>query len=284
MTPAFGLSAPAPVLARATLRPRGGVVAAPIADLRRAPDHKSELVSQALHGEVVRVLGLSADRKWLRVEAGRDRDRGWLRAWSVALGDPRAWDRVARHAVDRAWTGPAAGALPFGARLAVARGAVLGPLGPVRVDRRALARLPAGPTGGGLALIRTARKFLGVAYHWGGRTPAGLDCSGLVQVVLARHGHVFPRDANEQCATLGGPNRLRPLGSGNPPAGALWFFGPNAREVTHVALAAGGLRVIHAYGWVRWGSLDPLSSEFEPELFRSVLGFEVVSRKVGTAP
>ncbi len=42
--------------------------------------------------------------------------------------------------------------------------------------------------------------------------------------------------------------------------------------MSHVAIASGGLGLVHAYGWVRVGSLDPESEDFEPELFRSVLG------------
>ena len=38
--------------------------------------------------------------------------------------------------------------------------------------------------GRGLALIELAREFLGYQYLWGGRTPKGFDCSGLVQTVF----------------------------------------------------------------------------------------------------
>ena len=255
---------PVPLLARGE-RPSAGVVAAPSADLRTRPDHKSELLSQALFGEVVRVRAVSGDRKWLYVESGDDRDVGWMRAWSVALGDVRAWKP--RHTVDRLWAGPL---LPFGARVMYARGEVRGPLGPIAVPREALLRVPGRP-GRRSAMVATAARFLGVPYHWGGRTPAGLDCSGLVQLVAMRNGIALPRDAREQCAKLEGGRRLRPLGPA--PAGALWFFGASRRSVTHVAIGTGGLALLHAYGWVRRGSLDPLAPDFEPELFRNCLGY-----------
>jgi hypothetical protein len=258
------LKPPVPVLSRGSVV-RGGVVAAPSADLRRGPDHKSELLSQALFGEVVSVRSVSADRKWLRVATGDDRDLGWMRCWSVALGDVREW--MPRHLVDRMWAGPS---LPFGSRVLKTRSGVLGPLGPLKVPPSALAPVPV-RAARRAAMVGAALRFLGVTYHWGGRTPAGLDCSGLVQLAALRHGIRLPRDAREQCAAFGGPGRLRPLGLA--PAGALWFFGPNRRTVTHVAIGTGGLGLVHAYGWVRRGSLDPLSKVFEPELFRSCLGF-----------
>jgi len=40
--------------------------------------------------------------------------------------------------------------------------------------------------------------FLGAPYSWGGRTPAGADCSGMVQAVLQACGHELPRDSHDQ--------------------------------------------------------------------------------------
>jgi cell wall-associated NlpC family hydrolase len=76
--------------------------------------------------------------------------------------------------------------------------------------------------------------------------------------------------------------RLRPLAAvagARPRPGDLWFFGPNPGSVTHVALSTGGLGLIHAYGSVRPGSLDPLAAAFEPELFRFVLGWKSLPAK-----
>jgi len=281
---AFAFAAPVPVLARGAGVPAAGVVVAPIADLRRRPDHVSELLNQALFGETVRVLGLSPDRKWLKVESGEDRDQGWLRAWSVALGSAaaaRRWHASARHMVDRRWAPLSTGDLPFGARVARVRGGFAGPLGPLALPARTVVVVPRRP-GPAKALLPAARRFLGVSYHWGGRSPAGLDCSGLVQLAAGRNGILLPRDAAEQCAALGGPRALRRLEEARARAGDLWFFGPNRRTVTHVAIAAGGLGLVHAYGWVRQGSLDPEAEDFEPELFRSVLGFASLAKRALT--
>jgi cell wall-associated NlpC family hydrolase len=178
------------------------------------------------------------------------------------------------------------GALPFGARLAPGdpRG-VEGPLGPVRLARAraGTVRLAAGGRGAkrGQRVVSAARRFLGASYHWGGRTFAGLDCSGLIQLAARREGILLPRDAREQCGAVGGGGRLRPFAPGfpGPRAGDLWFFGPSAEKVTHVALSTGDLGLIHAYGSVQWGSLDPLSAVFEPELFRFVLGWQSLPNK-----
>ena len=51
--------------------------------------------------------------------------------------------------------------------------------------------------------VATAERFLGAPYVWGGKTHAGIDCSGLVQTALAGAGIACPRDTDQQEAALG---------------------------------------------------------------------------------
>ncbi|MEP7027363.1 MAG: NlpC/P60 family protein [Candidatus Eisenbacteria bacterium] len=290
---ADALTLPAPT---APLLAGAGVVAVPVADLRRRPGQASELVSQGLFGETYRVLGRSRDGRWLHARGDEDGYAGWMRSWSLALGARpavAAWRARANLRVDRPWIelGAGLGALPFGARVALVRGGAFGPLGPLGPAQTGLALLPSTPTRSaparlGRALVATARRFEGVSYHWGGRTFAGTDCSGLVQLAARPHGLFLPRDARDQCRKAGGTRGLRRFESALSPAakavgilpGDLWFFGPRAGGVTHVAISTGGLELVHAYGRVGPGSLDPGSGEFLPELFRSVLGWAPLRR------
>ena len=50
-----------------------------------------------------------------------------------------------------------------------------------------------------------ALRFLGAPYLWGGRSSIGLDCSGLVQMALARCGKTAPRDSDMQACKSGAP-------------------------------------------------------------------------------
>lgn len=288
--PQASLLAPLPAAPRA---PRAalaaGVVTVPVADQRRRPDHASELVNQLLFGESVRVSRLSHDRRWLLVVSEEDGYGGWMRSWSLALGASAAvarWRLAARRIVERPWlerAGSPGGWLPFGARLVRAPGGgMLGPLGPLALAGgwRGTAAIPPARAGSGRGrrVVATARRFLGASYHWGGRSFAGIDCSGLVQLASRRHGLVLPRDARQQCRVAQGSGRLRALEDPGPQPGDLWFFGPTPRKVSHVALSTGGLGLLHAYGSVRTGSLDPRSRVFEPELFRFVLGWQTLPK------
>lgn len=47
-------------------------------------------------------------------------------------------------------------------------------------------------------LIRTAQKFIGTPYMWGGASTCGLDCSGLVRLVYFMNGILLKRNASQQ--------------------------------------------------------------------------------------
>ena len=90
--------------------------------------------------------------------------------------------------------------------------------------------------------MRLARHWPGVPYLWGGRTDLGADCSGFVQAVFATVGVGLPRDSYQQAEAH--PD-VRGSGVSTEP-GDLLFFAPNEGTITHVALALGGSRIIHA--------------------------------------
>ena len=87
--------------------------------------------------------------------------------------------------------------------------------------------------------LETAGRFLGVPYLWGGRTSDGLDCSGLLQIVLQRAGLAVPRDTDQQESAVG-----RALDDWGDPSeflpGDLVFF-PG-----HVGFVLEGGRFLHA--------------------------------------
>ena len=88
----------------------------------------------------------------------------------------------------------------------------------------------------GTRAVELARKQLGVPYVYGGSSPSGFDCSGLVSWVYGRLGIGLPHNA----AALYGVGRRVPLGSMRP--GDLVFF----PGLGHVGMYIGHGRMIHA--------------------------------------
>ncbi len=88
------------------------------------------------------------------------------------------------------------------------------------------------------SMVRTAKRFLGIPYRWGGTSSFGLDCSGLVQHVYALHGLILPRDANQQAES----DKTRRITREELIPGDLIFFG----KYSHVGMAISHHEFIHA--------------------------------------
>ena len=111
------------------------------------------------------------------------------------------------------------------------------------------------------SIITTALKLKGVPYFWGGMTPKGVDCSGLVRWSCLMNGILLPRNAS-QMVHCGDEVSLDQLQRGD-----LVFFGTPAqdgkpRRVTHVGIYIGDGRIIHSSHLVRVNSLDPSQPDY----------------------
>lgn len=105
-------------------------------------------------------------------------------------------------------------------------------------------------------VINTAEDYIGVPYRWGGMSPeTGFDCSGYVRYVFARQGVQLPRTSREQAgAGQGVAARVSQLRQGD-----IMLFAETRKAISHVAIYAGGGRIIHSSssgGGVRYDVLD----------------------------
>lgn len=120
-------------------------------------------------------------------------------------------------------------------------------------------------TGGNEAELRprlceTALSYLGAQYRWGGKTPLGIDCSGLVSMTYLLHGVVIYRDAHIKPGFA-----LHEISFDAAKPGDLLFF-PG-----HVALYLGEGRFVHATGHtgtegVILSSLNADDADYRPDL------------------
>lgn len=256
------------------LQQRNAWVTASVADARAEPSHASEQVTQALLGEALEPL--LQRQGWLLARL-RDGYVAWLRDWHLRLV-PASVPQDFQARCDARVKGPLCTLreAPDGAAIGEA---VLGTwvqqgegrAGWRRVEwpgRAGWLRDTDLTTGDGDwppdagAILSTLRLFGGVPYVWGGKSPKGFDCSGLVQFVFGLHGVELPRDSDEQFECGQPVEEVVP--------GDLLFFGRD--QISHVAVALDGQQFVHARGEVRCNALQPHHPLYDAELARIYRG------------
>ncbi|MFI2741663.1 NlpC/P60 family protein [Zhouia sp. PK063] len=116
-------------------------------------------------------------------------------------------------------------------------------------------------------LIATAKSMLGVPYLWGGTSLKGVDCSGFTKTIYYLNGWILPRDASQQIyeGTIIDSTKTW----SNLQVGDLLFFGKPATKdhkerVIHVGMWIGGdEQFIHSSGKVRISSMNPKDSLYD---------------------
>ena len=223
------------------------IARAAIAPVLAEPRIRAEQVTQLVLGETAAVTQRSGD--WRRVCTHFDGYDGWINSGYLQEAEDAEVDDWRARAT--AWSEEATvriGAshlrLPLRARVVLEEDAVSLPgglrgrviSGTVRQvgDATAAARVKA-PERWAL------EHFAGSPYQWGGVTPWGVDCSGLVQTTFAARGVVLPRDSAQQ-AFHGAAVSLEAVRPGD----LLFFSGEATSAITHVAFAADADTLIHS--------------------------------------
>jgi cell wall-associated NlpC family hydrolase len=244
-------------------------------------DLNGRTLTQALFGDVVQVEEVAGG--WARVvalgQAAPPLDPrgypGWLPAAHIVSEDPGEQPAAGKYVVDalvstlherREAASPAVEVV-LGTRLTVlgrAQGrrvpvAAPGRPAPLWADRADLVPV-AGPPPAACDVLQVALRFQGVPYIWGGVSPYGIDCSGLVYLAHRRLNAVVPRDAGDQA------DASRPVEPGGQAPGDLCFFRDGHGQIDHVGLVYGPGQLVHASGPAGQVRREPLAEELARRL------------------
>ena len=234
---------------------RHALVRSAIAPVYAEPRLPAPQISQLVLGMRVELLSHTAE--WYRLR-GEDGYIGWVYQGYLETGDDDwafSWERgengesvvsLGAELVDV--DGRVLARLPWGARLSRHSGAFHLPDGRsgsvANGDVIDVDRLGDWFPHRGESVARTARRWYGAPYLWGGVTLNGVDCSGFTQAVMWMHAIALPRDSDlqERAGTPVTPGsglaELRP--------GDLLFFAEQDARISHVAISLGGPIIIHS--------------------------------------
>ena len=223
------------------------ITRAALAPVLAQPTVRAEQVTQLVLGETAVVLERTGD--WLRVCTQADDYDGWIHSgYLTEVEDPAAEE----------WRFRATG-WSEGATIRLAGAQIPLPLRARVVLESDVIRLPDGQHGRVAAgciremqdTVAVARAkaperwafehFLGSPYQWGGVTPWGVDCSGLVQTTFAARGVALPRDSAQQVAH-GTSISLDAI----QPGDLLFFRSETSAAITHVAFAGEADTLVHS--------------------------------------
>jgi hypothetical protein len=236
--------------------------------LRAEPRHQSEIVSQLLFGETFELL--ERTENWVRIVTTFDGYQGWISdlqftmidGYDLLTGKPPVLTNTIITEATKLSDGskvyiPFGSSLPFfeDGKCTIGNDTYSVELKEHHVDITAIARC-----------------FLNVPYLWGGRTHAGIDCSGYMQALMRTQGVNLMRDAWQQA---GQGIVVDFLQAAQP--GDLAFFDNAEGRIVHVGMMLGDDRIIHASGRVK---IDRIDSQgiYSDELKRYTHQLRIVKR------
>lgn len=263
--------------AQSLSEPRWAVVDVSVCNLRLKPSYESSNETQALMGTVVQVL--DADRYWRKVSTP-DPYVAWVNDMALTYMDTKQKDE---YIASPKWICISEQEYVYSQPDTDSERVCDICLGDLLRKGETMKRdwlevvLPSGKKGwvratsledfekwnasrvlDGQALVSAAMKFRGAPYVWGGISPRGFDCSGLVKFAYMQCGVLLPRNAREQvfCGQMV-PAKVEAMMPGD-----LLFYGSKAQSgnparITHVAMYIGDGKIIHSSQRVRVCSLDP---------------------------
>jgi len=218
-----------------------------IVPVRNLADDASEMTTQLLYGDHFKIL--EQRKKWSRIRIAYDKSEGWICNKQAFIIPETAYKNI-ENLKNTKFTTDLVGHIngENGVLLPVVLGSTI-------IDKTLLPHKFDGNFNDKINsksdLINTALLYLNAPYLWGGKTPFGIDCSGLTQMVYKVNGYFLKRNAAEQASQGEALSFIE-----ESEAGDLAFFDNADGVIDHVGLIMKNNYIIHAHGQVRIDRLD----------------------------
>lgn len=223
-----------------------------IVPLRFEPSDRSELVTQVLFGEIFTILEQAS--KWSKIKLANDGYEGWIDNKQFIIITEQQYKKISDSAkfycadlIDYITGDNTLLPISLGSDLSFLEFTDIN-FKNLRFDGHMITGIQPKTN-----LLQTAFLYLNAPYLWGGKTPFGIDCSGLTQMVYRLNGYNIPRDASQQ-AKIGEPLSFIEESE----VGDLAFFDNEEGHIIHVGIIMENNYIIHAHGKVRIDRLDHL--------------------------
>ncbi len=222
--------------------------------VRKQPSDQSEMINQLLFGDLLAVT--DNKNSWCLIITKHDGYEGWVDIKQITIIDKIQFDELARvepvflSDISATFTSTEGKMkhIVIGSKLPYFKNnSFLISDGKYMLDGGGQTSIANKPPN----IIENAMKFIGAPYLWGGRSPFGIDCSGLSQIVFGMSGIKLKRDASLQVEIGETINFMN-----EAVAGDLAFFDNEEGIITHVGIIVDNKQIIHASGEVRIDSID----------------------------